>query len=103
MNDAVLEVVDDHVYLGSIISEKGRKKDLSQRIIDCKGAANEIVEISKTGGVNELRLHFMKMLIDIKLLKPVLFMAVVMLKQNWDPGFLGTLQFSVQSVFWNYN
>ena len=48
MNDAVLEVVDDHVYLGSIISEKGRKKDLSQRIIDCKGAANEIVEICKT-------------------------------------------------------
>ena len=63
MNDAVLEVVDDHVYLGSIISEKGRKKDLSQRIIDCKGAANEIVEICKTGGVNKLRLHFMKMLI----------------------------------------
>ena len=37
MSGVVLDVVKDHVYLGSIISEKGRKKDLEQRIIDCRG------------------------------------------------------------------
>ena len=57
MNEAILEVVNDHEYLGSIISAKDRKSDLSKRIVDCKGVINEIVEVCKTGGVSELRLN----------------------------------------------
>ena len=59
MNGVVLDVVKDHEYLGSVISDKGRKKDLEKRIKDCKGVANEIVEVCKTGGVSELRCTFM--------------------------------------------
>ena len=64
INESVLGVVSDHDYLGSVISEKGRKNDLLKRIIDCKGVINEIVEVCKTGGVGELRLQFVKTLID---------------------------------------
>ena len=64
LNEAVLEVVKDHEYLGSIVSEKGRRNDLLKRIASCKGVANEIVEICRTEGVNELCLAFMTMLTD---------------------------------------
>ena len=64
LNEAVLEVVQDHEYLGSIVSEKGRRNDLLKRIASCKGVANEIVEICRTEGVNELCLTFMTVLID---------------------------------------
>ena len=64
MNDAILEIVDDHEYLGTIISALGRRKDLSQRITDCKGVLNEIAEICKTSGVNEVCLMFTTFLID---------------------------------------
>ena len=64
INEAVLEVVKDHEYLGSIISEKGRRNDLLKRIASCKGVSNEIVEICRTEGVNELCLAFMTILID---------------------------------------
>ena len=50
--------------ISSVISDKGRKKDLDKRIKDCKGVANEIVEVCKTGGVCELRCTFMRLLID---------------------------------------
>ena len=64
MNDKVLEVVDEHEYLGTIVEEEGRKSDLLKRVVDCKGVANEIVEVCKTDGIGELRLHFVKILID---------------------------------------
>ena len=64
MNGVLLDVVKDHEYLGSVISDKGRKKDLGKRIKDCKGVSNEIVEVCKTGGVSELRCTFMRLLID---------------------------------------
>ena len=64
MNDNVLEVVEDHEYLGSIISAKGRKNDLLKRIADCKGVINEIVEICRNAGVTEVCLTFLSTLID---------------------------------------
>ena len=64
MNDAILEVVDDHEYLGTIISALGRKKDLLKRVTDCKGVLNEIAEICKTSGVTEVCLMFVTFLLD---------------------------------------
>ena len=64
MNGAILEVVDDHEYLGTIISAMGRKKDLLKRVKDCKGVLNEIAEICKTSGVNEVCLMFVTFLVD---------------------------------------
>ena len=64
MNEAVLEVVKDHEYLGTIISQKGRRNDMLKRIADCKGVSNEIAEICRTEGVNELCLTFMSTLTD---------------------------------------
>ena len=64
LNAAILEVVDDHEYLGTIISALGRKKDLLKRIGDCKGVLNEIVEICKTSGVHDVCLMFVTFLID---------------------------------------
>ena len=65
MNEAILEVVEDHEYLGSVTSAKGRKADLLKRIVGCRGVINEIVEICQVGGVNELCLNFMTMLIEL--------------------------------------
>jgi hypothetical protein len=64
MNNKVIGVVNEHEYLGTIVAEKGRESDLLKRIVDCKGVINEIVEVCKTGGVGELRLRFLKILID---------------------------------------
>ena len=64
MNDVILEVVEDHEYLGTIISALGRRKDLVKRVADCKGVLNEITEICKTSGVSEVCLGFIMFLID---------------------------------------
>ena len=64
MNEAILEVVNDHEYLGSIVSNKGRKNDLKKRIADCRGVLNEIVEIARTAGVKEVCLRFMSTLVE---------------------------------------
>ena len=64
MNETILEVVNDHEYLGSIVSNKGRKNDLKKRIADCKGVLNEIVEIFRTAGVKEVCLRFMSTLVE---------------------------------------
>ena len=64
MNSTILEVVDDHEYLGTIISAVGRRMDLLKRITDCKGVLNEIAEICKTSGVNEVCLMFVTLLVD---------------------------------------
>ena len=56
--------MEDHEYLGTIISAVGRRKDLQKRIVDCKGVLNEIVEICKTSGVNDVCLMFVTFLID---------------------------------------
>ena len=47
MNNAILEVVKEHEYLGTIISAVDRRKDLEKRVKDCKGVLNEITEICR--------------------------------------------------------
>ena len=48
LNDQKMEVVDDHVYLGTIVSRNGQRiKDMQDRIKKTKSVANEIVQICK--------------------------------------------------------
>jgi hypothetical protein len=65
LNEVVLEIVMEHVYLGTLIAKKGRLSDLLKRINDCQGVLNEIVEICKTGGIGQIRLQFMSLLVDM--------------------------------------
>ena len=65
LNDVVLEMVVEHIYLGTLIARKGRLSDLLKRIADCQGVLNEIAEICKTGGIGRIRLQFMSLLIDM--------------------------------------
>ena len=54
-----LEIVDVHKYLGTLVEESGREKDIQERIKDCRGVLNEIVEICKTEAVGKHRLQYM--------------------------------------------
>ena len=65
LNGIVLEVVKHHTYLGTIVSEKGRDEDLKQRIKDCNGVLNEIVEVCNNSGIGDIRLQFVRMLTEL--------------------------------------
>ena len=64
LNGTELEIVTDHTYLGTIVSEKGREKDMQQRIKDCNGVLNEIVEVSNNSGIGCIRLRFVRLLTE---------------------------------------
>ena len=64
LDGVLLEIVSEHKYLGTIVSEKGRKSDMRKRVTDCKGVLNEIVEVCKTSGVAEVRLKYAQMLVS---------------------------------------
>ena len=64
LDGAPLEIVDEHKYVGTIVSKEGRKSDMLKRVKDCKGVLNEVVEVSKTTGVSELRMRYVRMLIN---------------------------------------
>ena len=64
LGGALLEVVDEHKYVGTIVSDNGRKNDMLKRIKDCKGVLNEITEVCKTTGVSEIRMRYVRMLIN---------------------------------------
>ena len=64
LDDAPLEIVEEHKYVGTLVAGKGRKSDLKKRINDCKGVLNEIAEICKVMGVSEVRMNFVLLLIN---------------------------------------
>ena len=60
-----LEVVDDHVYLGTIVSSNGlRVNDMLDRIKKSKSVANEIVQICKEPELLQVSLWYVKMLMS---------------------------------------
>ena len=63
LNDQKMEVVDDHVYLGTIVSRNGQRiKDMQDRIKKTKSVANEIVQICKETELSKIRLRYVKLL-----------------------------------------
>ena len=64
LDDEKMEVLDDHVYLGSIISSNGlRVKDMFDRIKKSKSVGNEIVQICKETELSKICLRYVKLLI----------------------------------------
>ena len=53
-----------HKYLGTLVEDTGREKDVNERIKDCKGVLNEIVEICKTEAVGKHRFQYMFTLLN---------------------------------------
>ena len=64
LDGVMLEMVNEHKYVGTIVSAKGRKSDLNKRVNDCKGVLNEVVEVCKISGVAEVRLAYAMTLIS---------------------------------------
>ena len=65
LNGEVVEDVKDHVYLGTIISSNGERfKDMNDRITKSNSVANEIEQICKTPELSNLRLWYVKMLMN---------------------------------------
>ena len=61
----MMEVVDDHVYLGSIVSIDGQRvKDMLDRIKKSKSVANEIVQICKETEIAKICLRYVKILLN---------------------------------------
>ena len=66
LDDELMEVVDDHVYLGSIISSNGQRvKDMQGRIKKTKSVANEIVQICKETELWKICLRYVKLLLTL--------------------------------------
>ena len=63
LNGTPLDIVDEHKYLGTLVSKKGRS-DMKQRVKDCNGVLNEIVEVCNKSGVGNIRLKFVRMLTE---------------------------------------
>ena len=64
LNNEKLEIVREHKYLGTQVSDKGRVSDLRKRINESKGVLNEIVEICKCEAVGPFRFPYMMTLIN---------------------------------------
>ena len=63
LNNEVLEVVDNHVYLGTMISKNGeRVAEMKDRIQKTNSVANEIVQICKETELSRLRCRYVKLL-----------------------------------------
>ena len=60
-----IEVVQDHVYLGTIISQSGERiKDMQDRLKKTNSVANEIVQVCKETELATVRLCYVKLLIN---------------------------------------
>ena len=58
-----MEVVEDHTYLGTIVSRNGQRvKDMQARIRKTNSVANEIVQICKETELSKVRLRYVKLL-----------------------------------------
>lgn len=65
LNGEEVEVLKEHVYLGTIISSNGERfKDMNNRITKSNSVANEIEQICKTPELSNLRLWYVKMLMN---------------------------------------
>ena len=70
LNGENLEIVNEHKYLGTLISQKSRISDIQKRIMESKGVINEIVEICKTDAIGAFRFkHMFTLLIPCFMLK----------------------------------
>ena len=58
LNGVLLEEVEEHKYVGTIVSKRGRESDFKQRVKDCNGVLNEIVEVCNNSGIGGIRLKF---------------------------------------------
>ena len=59
----MLDIVKEHVYLGTIISENGkRNEEIKKRTSESKSGSNEIVLILKTTELSQVRLNYHTML-----------------------------------------
>ena len=82
LDDELMEVVDDHVYLGSIISSNGKRlKDMQDRIKKTKSVANEIVQICKETELLKICLRYVKLLLTLCLDSTVKYGCAL-----WDLG-----------------
>ena len=65
LDNEKMEVLEDHVYLGTIISRNGnRVKDMNDRLNKSKSVANEIVQVCKETELANVRLMYVKLLIN---------------------------------------
>ena len=65
LDGEMMEVVDDHVYLGTIVSRNGQRvKDMLDRIKKSKSVANEIVQICHEPELSTVCLQYVKVLLN---------------------------------------
>ena len=65
LNGEEVEVVKNHVYLGTIISSNGERfKDMNDRITKSNSVGNEIEQICKTPELSNIRLWYVKLLMN---------------------------------------
>ena len=63
LNDEIMEVVDNHTYLGTVVSRNGeRVVDMKERMKRSNSVANEIVQICKETELSRIRLRYVKLL-----------------------------------------
>ena len=63
LNGQILENVDEHVYLGTIISSNGeRVAEMNSRMMKANSVSNEIEQICKTPELSSIRLWYVKLL-----------------------------------------
>ena len=79
LDEVELDLVDEHVYLGTIVEMFGRNKDVAKRIKDAQGVVNEIVLICKTPELATYRLQFVNILVQ-----SCLCMKVKYGSEMWD-------------------
>ena len=61
LNEKILELVDDHTYLGTFLLHNGeRVAEMNDRIQRTKSVANEIVQICRETELSRIRLRFVK-------------------------------------------
>ena len=63
LNGMLLEIVKNHEYLGTVVSEDGsRNVEINKRILATKSVCNEIVQILKLTELSKVRLQYVNML-----------------------------------------
>ena len=65
LDGEILEVVDDHVYLGTIVSRNGQRiNEMKDRIKKSKSVSNEVVQICKETELKIICLQYVKLLLN---------------------------------------
>ena len=65
LDNELVEVVENHIYLGTIISRNGeRVEEMRERLKKTNSVANEIVQICKETELSRIRLRYVKLLIN---------------------------------------